>query len=80
MRIAIWLVAQLVRVYARQAEVLDSNPSDGQIFYFFRHVLSSVLPCRSVGRCNFDRGLHNNNVDSKRHEIEKNHIYVCVFG
>ena len=41
----------------------------------FFHVLYSVLPWRSVGRFNFDRGLHNDNVDSKNEK--KNHcIYI----
>ena len=33
--------------------------SECQIFHLFRCVLSSVLPLRSVGRSNFDKGLHN---------------------
>ena len=35
--------------------------------YIFRCFLSSVLPLRSVGRSNFDKGRHNSNnyVDSK---------------
>ena len=30
-----------------------------RFFYLFRCVLSSVLPLRSVGRSNFDKGRHN---------------------
>ena len=38
-----------------------------QFFQLFRCFLSSVLPLRSVGRSNFDKGRHNSNnyVDSK---------------
>ena len=38
---------------------LGSNPSEYQIFHLFRSVLSSLLHLRSVGRSNFDKGLHN---------------------
>ena len=38
---------------------MGSSSSECQIFHFFRCVLSSVLPLRSVGRSNFDKGLHN---------------------
>ena len=48
---------------ARKAECMGSNLSVRQIFYFFRCVLSSLLPLRSVGRSNFDKGF--NNVDYK---------------
>ena len=44
---------------ARHAEDLGSNPSECHIYYLFRCVLSSLLPLRSVGRSNFDKGLHN---------------------
>ena len=44
---------------ARQAEELGSNPSECQIFHVFRCVLSSLLPLRSFGRSNIDKGLHN---------------------
>ena len=56
---------------ARQAEDLGSNPSECQIFFhLFRCVLSSLLPLRSVGRSNFDKGLHNLiTLIQKRHEI-----------
>ena len=56
--------------FARVTQSLVSNPSDCQIFYLFRHILSSVLPWRSVGRFNFDSGLHNNNVDYKKTKIK----------
>ena len=38
---------------------LGSNPSECQVLSLFRCVLSSLLPLRSVGRSNFDKGLHN---------------------
>ena len=44
---------------ARKAGDLGSTPSECQICYLFRCVLSSVLPLRSVGRSNFDKGRHN---------------------
>ena len=44
---------------ARYAEDLGSSPSECLVFYSFRCVLSSVLPLRSVGRSNFDKGRHN---------------------
>ena len=34
-------------------------PASVIFFYLFRCVLSSVLPLRSVGRSNFDKGRHN---------------------
>ena len=48
-------------------EVLGSTPGECQFFQLFRCFLSSVLPLRSVGRSNFDKGRHNSNnyVDSK---------------
>ena len=47
---------------------LGSSPSECQIFHLFRCVLSSVLPLRSVGRSNFDKGLHNlTTLIQKRH-------------
>ena len=42
----------------RKAGDLGSSPSECHIFHLFRCVLSSVLPLRSVGRSNFDKGLH----------------------
>ena len=55
---------------ARQAEDLDSNPSECHILYLCRCVLSSLLPLRSVGRSNFDKGLHNSiTLIQKRHKI-----------
>ena len=38
---------------------LGSTPSECQIFYLFRCVLSTLLPLRSVGRSNFDKSRHN---------------------
>ena len=43
----------------RKAWDLGSTPSECQIFYLFRCVLSSMLPLRSVGRSNLDKGRHN---------------------
>ena len=49
---------------------MGSKPSECQIFYLFRCFLSSLLPLRSVGRSNFDKGLHNLiTLIQKRHEI-----------
>ena len=41
-------------------------------FHLFRCVLSSVLPLRSVGRSNFDKGLH----ILKTTLIKKKHIFI----
>ena len=35
------------------------NPIECQIFNLFFCILSSLLPWRSIGICNIDRGLHN---------------------
>ena len=44
--------------------------SECRIFHLFRRVLSSLLPLRSVGRSNFDKGLHNLiTLIPKRHRI-----------
>ena len=43
----------------RKAVDLGSTPSECHIFYLFRCILSSVLPMRSVGRSNVDKGRHN---------------------
>ena len=57
-------------------------------FHLFRYVLSSLLPLRSVGRSNFDKGLHNLiTLIQKRHKNnDRNdvailclYIYVCVY-
>ena len=50
-----------------------------RFFYLFRSVLS-LLPWRSVGRSNFDRGLHKfNNVNLiKRHTQKMPYIYIYV--
>ena len=37
----------------RKGSIEERTPSECQIFYFFRCVLSSMLPLRSVGRSNF---------------------------
>ena len=34
-------------------------PASVRFIYLFRCILSSVLPLRSVGRSNFDKGRHN---------------------
>ena len=44
---------------ARQSMDMGSNPSEYQILDLFRCVLFSLLPLRSVGRSNFNKGLHN---------------------
>ena len=47
---------------------LGSTPSECQIFHLFRCVLSSAVLLRSVGRSNFDKGLHNlTTLIKKRH-------------
>ena len=49
------------------------NPSEWKIFILFGHVFSSMPHWRSVGKSNFDRGLHNNIVDPKN-DRNKNRI------
>ena len=52
----------------------------GQIFHLFRCVLSSVLPLRSVGRSNFDKGLHNlTTLIKKRHILNENCCCICIY-
>ena len=53
-----WQRSLVGKALARQAEDLGSNPSKCQIFHLFSCTLSSMLPLRSVGRSNFDKGLH----------------------
>ena len=61
-------------------------------FHLFRCVLSFVLPLRSVGRSNFDKGLHNlTTLIKKRHMLNENccniyisihvhiYIYICMY-
>ena len=63
---------------ARQAEDLGSNPNECQIFHLIRCALSSLLPLRSIGRSNFDKGLRNLiTLIKKRHKIriEMNLLY-----
>ena len=68
--INIYIYIQYIHIYiyitynnysigTRKAGDLGSTPSECQIFNLFRCVLSSVLPLRSVGRSNFDKGRHN---------------------
>ena len=54
---------------AQQAEDLGSNPSERMIFNLFRCDHSSLLPWRSVLRSNFDRGLHNLIVLTKKRSM-----------
>ena len=60
----------------------SSNPSECQIFHLFRCVLSSLQPLRSVGRSNFDKGLHNLiTLIKKRHKLMIKvaiYIYICT--
>ena len=53
------------------------------IYILFRCFLSSVLPLRSIGRSNFDKGRHNSNnyVDSKSTYNYKNcfTIYIYIY-
>ena len=67
---------------ARQAEDLCLNPSECQIFHLFRCVLSYLLPLRSVGRSNFDKGLHNLiTLIQKRHKNnDENEVAVLHNG
>ena len=51
-------VAQLLRASVQQAEVMGWNRIEFLIFSLFRHVLSSLLHWRRLGRSNFVRGLH----------------------
>ena len=46
------------RASARQAEDLGSNLRECLIICLFPSVVSSLLHLRSVGRSNFDKGLH----------------------
>ena len=54
--------------------------SECQIFYFFRCVLSSLLPLRSAGRSNFDKSLHNLiTLIKKRHKIMIEMKLLCIY-
>ena len=68
----------------RKAGDLGSTPSECQIFYLFRCVLSSMLPLRSIGRSNFVRVcIKFNNVDSKTTYFNENcciiYIYIYIY-
>ena len=76
----------------RKAVDLGSTPSECQIFYLFRCVLSSMLPLRSVGRSNFVRVCVNlTTLIQKRHILMrtavlcsgqlwgKNKIYIYIY-
>ena len=54
-----YIYIYIYSIGTRKAGDLGSTPSECQIFYLFRCVLSSVQPLRSVGRSNFDKGRHN---------------------
>ena len=69
-------VGQLVRASAQQAEVLGLNPSKCQIGRLFRHVLSSVIPWRSIGRSNFNSGLHNLMMLNQKRQKYNYHIKI----
>ena len=66
-----------------QAEGQGSNPSKCQILNLLRCVFSSLLPLRSVGRSNFDNGLHNlmsikiNDIKIVKIKLLCIYIYVC---
>ena len=58
---------------------MGSSPNEFHIFHLFRCVLSSVLLLRSVGRSNFDKGLHNlTTLIKKRHYCTKSYFNVSV--
>ena len=48
-----------IYIYIHISTANMPSPSECQIFHLFRCVLSSVLSLRSVGRSNFNKGLHN---------------------
>ena len=53
------------------------------MFNLFRCVPSSLLPLRSVGRSNFDKGLHNSiTLIKKRHKIiiKMKSLYYIYLG
>ena len=67
------------RASVLRTEVLGSNPSERQIANLFRCVLSYLLHVRSVGRSNFDNGLHNLvMLIQKRHVNYKNKIKTYI--
>ena len=61
-------------------EIGPSNASQGRSVVF-RSVLSSVLTLRSVGRSNFDKGLHNlTTLIKKRHILMRTAaLYICIY-
>ena len=64
----------------RHAEHLGSNPSECLIFDLFHCILSSLLPLRSVGRSNFDKGLHGLiTLNQKRHKIMIDIKSLCIY-
>ena len=74
-----------VCIYTCISHIYIYNPSECQIFYLFRCVLSSLLPLRSVGRSNFDKGLHNLiTLILRRHEVMIEmkllyYIYIYIY-
>ena len=72
-------VAQMVRAFARQADVLGSNPSECHILNFFRHVLSSMLSWRIVGRSNIVCGLHNLIMLIRKRNKNKSKVTLYIY-
>ena len=85
MRSAHWHRSLVGKASARQAVDLCSNPTECQIFHLFCCFLSSLLPLRSVGRSNFDKGLHSLiTLIQKRHKIMIEmkllyYIYIYIY-
>ena len=54
-----------------------------RFFHLFRCFLSSLLPLRSIGRSNFDKGLHNlTTLIKKRHTLMRTavlYIYIYIY-
>ena len=51
-----------------------------RFFPLFRCVLSSLLPLRSVGRSNFDMGLHNlTTLIKKRHILMRTAVCIYIY-
>ena len=84
----IYISLYILYIYIYMEIYMHLYPSECQIFYLFRCVLSSVLPLRSVGRSNFDKDLHNLiTLIQKRHKImiEMKLLYytyldICIYS
>ena len=67
--------------YAPYEHIYIYIPASVRFFYLFRCVLSSVLPLRSVGRSNFDKGRHNLttliHIKTKLY-LNMNYIYIIT--